>query len=134
MPSGPDAWKERARVAATQLAGAAEFPLFANDAETLLRLVDASQKGDNQLRAVKLFDRTGRTLVNASLQYLGIVFSVAYGVLLFDDPVTWMALAGMALIVVAGLAATLLRARTTPRPDEAADTLAFVARWTGLQG
>ena len=31
----------------------------------------------------------GRTLVNASLQYLGIAFSFVYGVLLFDDPVTW---------------------------------------------
>ena len=36
--------------------------------------------------------RIGRTLVNASLQYLGIVFSFAFGVWLFDDPVTWMAL------------------------------------------
>ena len=39
---------------------------------------------------------TGRTLVNASLQYLGIACSFAYGVLLFDDPVTPMALGGMA--------------------------------------
>ena len=53
--------------------------------------------------------RIGRTLSNASLQYLGIVFSFILGVLLFDDPVTWMALAGMGLIVMAGLAATLLR-------------------------
>lgn len=55
--------------------------------------------------------RIGRTLSNASLQYLGIVFSVVFGVLLFDDPVTSMALAGMVLIVIAGLAATLLRSR-----------------------
>lgn len=54
---------------------------------------------------------TGKPLVNASLQYLAIVFSFVYGVLLFDDPVTGMALAGMALIVGAGLAATLLRGR-----------------------
>ena len=53
---------------------------------------------------------TGRTLVIASLQYLGIAFSFGYGVLLFTDRVTWMALAGMALIVGAGLAANLLRA------------------------
>jgi S-adenosylmethionine uptake transporter len=56
----------------------------------------------------------GRTLSNASLQYLGIAFSFGYGVLLFDDPVTWMALAGMLLIVGAGLAATLLRSRRAP--------------------
>jgi S-adenosylmethionine uptake transporter len=58
----------------------------------------------------------GRTLSNASLQYLGIVFSFTYGVLLFDDPVTWMAVSGMALIVSAGLAATLLRSQKAP-PD-----------------
>ena len=58
----------------------------------------------------------GRTLSNASLQYLGIVFSFLYGVWLFDDPVTWMALSGMVLIVGAGLAATLLRSQKAP-PD-----------------
>ena len=60
---------------------------------------------------------TGRTLVNASLQYLGIAFAFGYGVLLFDDPVTWMALAGMALIVGAGVAATLLRTKVAQAPD-----------------
>jgi drug/metabolite transporter (DMT)-like permease len=63
----------------------------------------------------------GRTLSNASLQYLGILFSFIYGVLLFADPVTWMALAGMALIVAAGLAATLLRSHQA-RADAAAST------------
>ena len=63
---------------------------------------------------------TGRTLVNASLQYLGIAWSFAYGVLLFDDRVTAMALAGMLLIVGAGLAATLLRSKAVPdEPIEA---------------
>jgi len=61
---------------------------------------------------------TGRTLVNASLQYLGIAFSFGYGVLLFNDRVTWMALGGMLLIVGAGLSATLLRSRSAP-PDTA---------------
>jgi drug/metabolite transporter (DMT)-like permease len=60
---------------------------------------------------------TGRTLVNASLQYLGIAFAFGYGVLLFDDPVTWMALAGMVLIVGAGVAATLLRTKVTQTSD-----------------
>jgi drug/metabolite transporter (DMT)-like permease len=58
--------------------------------------------------------RTGRTLVNASLQYLGIAYSFAYGVLLFDDRITAMALAGMLLIVGAGLAATRLRSEALP--------------------
>ena len=59
---------------------------------------------------------TGRTLVNASLQYLGIAFSFGYGVLLFGDTVTPMALLGMALIVGAGLSATLLNRRSAA-PD-----------------
>jgi S-adenosylmethionine uptake transporter len=33
-------------------------------------------------------------------------------VLLFDDPITWMAVSGMVLIVSAGLGATLLRSRS----------------------
>ncbi len=53
----------------------------------------------------------GRALSNAGLQYMGILFSFIYGVWLFDDPVTWSAVAGIVLIVAAGLAATLLRAR-----------------------
>jgi drug/metabolite transporter (DMT)-like permease len=57
---------------------------------------------------------TGRTLVNASLQYLGIAWAFVYGVLLFDDPVTPMAIGGMVLIVAAGLAATLLRSHSAP--------------------
>lgn len=57
---------------------------------------------------------TGRTLVNASLQYLGIAWAFVFGVLLFDDPVTPMAIAGMVLIVAAGLAATLLRSHSAP--------------------
>jgi S-adenosylmethionine uptake transporter len=66
--------------------------------------------------------RIGTTLANASLQYLGIVFSFIFGVLLFNDPVTASALAGIALIVSAGLYATLLRSRqqptaTTPTQD-----------------
>lgn len=60
----------------------------------------------------------GRTLSNASLQYTGIAFSTGYGVLLFGDRIGWHALAGMLLIVGAGLAATLLRSRAAP-PDSA---------------
>jgi len=52
---------------------------------------------------------TGRTLVNASLQYLGIGWSFVFGVLWFDDPVTLLALLGMLLIVGAGIAAAGLR-------------------------
>jgi drug/metabolite transporter (DMT)-like permease len=39
----------------------------------------------------------GATLGMAALQYMGIVFGFAFGVWLFHDPVTPMALAGMIL-------------------------------------
>ena len=58
---------------------------------------------------------TGKPLVNASLQYLGIVFSALYGVLIFGDLLGLLSWIGILLIVVAGLGATLLRARTTPK-------------------
>ncbi len=63
---------------------------------------------------------TGATLGIAALQYLGIAFSFAFGVWLFDDPVTALALAGMLLIIGAGVAATLLRGQATK--SEAAPT------------
>jgi len=56
---------------------------------------------------------TGATLGIAALQYLGIAFAFGFGVWLFNDPVTPLALGGMLLIVGAGLAATLLRAGAT---------------------
>ena len=54
---------------------------------------------------------TGATLGVAALQYLGIVFGFGFGVWLFDDPVTTLSLAGMALIIGAGVTATLLHDR-----------------------
>ena len=65
---------------------------------------------------------TGRVLVNASLQYLGIAYAFAYGVLLFDDRVTPMAVAGMVLIVGAGLAASLLRSEVAQNNQHTSDS------------
>jgi len=64
----------------------------------------------------------GRPLVNASLQYLGIAYSFGFGVLLFDDPVTPMALGGAALVIVAGVSAVWLRGTAMPK-DARASTL-----------
>ncbi|MBE7419019.1 MAG: DMT family transporter [Ideonella sp.] len=58
----------------------------------------------------------GSALTNASLQYLGIVFSGVFGVWLFGDVLGWMALLGMALIIAAGLAATYLQLRAPHEP------------------
>jgi drug/metabolite transporter (DMT)-like permease len=62
---------------------------------------------------------TGKPLVNASLQYLGIAFSFAYGAVLFDDPVTWAGLGGTLLVICSGIAAALLRRRSLPGRDGA---------------
>jgi len=70
-----------------------------------------------QLLMTRAYGR-GSTMVNACLQYLGIVFSVAYGALLFRDPITPMALGGIALIITAGLVATLVRAKVTPNDSQ----------------
>lgn len=58
----------------------------------------------------------GRTLSVAALQYMGIVFAIAYGALLFGDPITPMVVAGILLIVGAGLATTLLRQQGNINP------------------
>ena len=57
---------------------------------------------------------SGRPLVNASLQYLGIAWAFVIGVVVFDDPVTALALLGMLLIVAAGIAAARLRQTVRP--------------------
>jgi S-adenosylmethionine uptake transporter len=62
--------------------------------------------------------RIGNMLVNASLQYLGIVWAFLYGVLLFDDPVTILSLLGMSLIALAGIAAARLREPRAIRKHE----------------
>jgi S-adenosylmethionine uptake transporter len=61
----------------------------------------------------------GPTLVNASLQYLGIGFSYLYGVFLFDEGLTWIAVLGMVLIAAAGVFSTLLRTSAAPLPPRA---------------
>lgn len=60
---------------------------------------------------------SGATLGIASLQYLGIVFSSLLGLALFGEALSATATLGMGLIIVAGVAATLLGGR--PRPDAA---------------
>ncbi|MGH8806160.1 MAG: DMT family transporter, partial [Polaromonas sp.] len=56
----------------------------------------------------------GGTLMVANLQYSGIVFSALYSLILFGDNIPLMGWAGMALIIVSAIAATVLRARAAP--------------------
>jgi S-adenosylmethionine uptake transporter len=56
----------------------------------------------------------GSTLLVANLQYSGIVFGSIYSLLLFGDQIPLLGWAGMGLIVISGLAATVLRTRALP--------------------
>ena len=58
----------------------------------------------------------GATMVVANLQYSGIVFASLYGLLLFDTQIPLIGWGGMALIIVSGITATVLRARAMPNP------------------
>lgn len=51
----------------------------------------------------------GRMLVNASLQYLGIVHASVLGMLFFGERLSWDGILGMALIVGAGMVSTRLK-------------------------
>lgn len=54
------------------------------------------------------------TLVVANLQYSGIVFAGIFGLTVFGDRLPLIGWAGMGLIIVSGIAATVLRARAVP--------------------
>jgi S-adenosylmethionine uptake transporter len=61
-----------------------------------------------QLAMTRAYAR-GRALVNANLQYLGIVHAFVFGILLFDEQLSLWAVLGVALIVAAGVASTRLQ-------------------------
>ena len=54
------------------------------------------------------------TLMVANLQYSGIIFSALYGLVLFGDQIPLLGWAGMGLVIVSAIAATVLRARAAP--------------------
>jgi len=56
----------------------------------------------------------GSTLLVANLQYSGIVFSALFGLFLFDDDIATLGWLGIGLIIVCGIAATVLRDRAMP--------------------
>lgn len=53
----------------------------------------------------------GKTLVTANLQYTGIVFSSAWGLLVWGHTPGWLGWIGIALILISGSAATFYNAR-----------------------
>ena len=76
---------------------------------SLLLLVMALTGTAGQLMLTRAYS-SGATLVVASLQYLVIVFSTLYGVLVFGEHVGWASAAGIVTIIAAGLWASWLQA------------------------
>jgi S-adenosylmethionine uptake transporter len=65
-------------------------------------------------KAYSMSENHGGTLMVANLQYSGIVFAAVYSLILFGDNIPLIGWAGMALIIVSAIAATVLRARAAP--------------------
>ncbi len=65
-------------------------------------------------KAYSMSTNHGGTLMAANLQYSGIIFSALCGLALFGDTIPPLGWAGMGLIVLSAIAATVLRARAAP--------------------
>ncbi|MEO7888095.1 DMT family transporter [Polaromonas sp.] len=65
-------------------------------------------------KAYSMSENHGGTLMVANLQYSGIVFAALYSLILFGDNIPLIGWAGMGLIIVSAIAATVLRARAAP--------------------
>lgn len=64
--------------------------------------------------------RFGNMLVNANLQYTGIVFSSLLGILVWNDLLGWLSWAGIVVILTSGLIATYYNSRNAVRAAPAA--------------
>lgn len=65
-------------------------------------------------KAYSMSENHGGTLMVANLQYSGIVFAALYSLIVFGDNIPLIGWAGMALIIVSAIAATVLRSRAAP--------------------
>ena len=65
-------------------------------------------------KAYSMSQNSGATLMVANLQYAGIVFAALYSLILFGDTIAPAGWAGMALIIISAIAATVLRSRALP--------------------
>ncbi|MFM2399136.1 MAG: hypothetical protein RL341_1293 [Pseudomonadota bacterium] len=69
-----------------------------------------------QLCLTRAFSR-GRTLLTSTLQYLVVVFAALWGFLFAGELLGATALTGMAIILAAGVAATILTVRSNPNKE-----------------
>ena len=66
-----------------------------------------------QLCMTRAYSR-GATMVVANLQYSGIVMAGIYGIIFFGEQLPLIGWLGMALIIISGIVATVLRTRAVP--------------------
>jgi len=59
--------------------------------------------------------RVGKVLVVANLAYTGIIFSALWGMLLWNDVLSWPVWLGMGVILASGIAATFYNTQSTPQ-------------------
>ena len=81
----------------------------------LLLLAMALPAAAGQLLLTRAYG-SGGTLVAASLQDLGIVFTTILGMLVFDEHIGWAAAAGMAAIIVSGVWASWAQSHPPREP------------------
>ena len=104
------------------LVGAAIFGFHLPDARSFALLAAVGLSGTLAQLAVTRAFGYGGTLLSANLGYTGIVFSTAWGYLIFGDRLHLTNALGMTIIVVSSAIATLMTARALKRvaaePDE----------------
>ena len=108
--------------AVTGLAGTALFGFHGHDLRGFSLLMTVGLTGALAQLAITRAFGSGGTLLTANLGYTGIVFSSAWGYLVFGDTVGLDQAIGMGIIVAAGTVATLMTARALRRaaatPDQ----------------
>jgi len=90
----------------------AASPFHASDLRGWLLLLGVGGFGALAQLCMTAAYKRGKTLVSASLAYSTVIFSSAFGMLLWDETLPWLGWAGVLLIVVSGLLATALSRRT----------------------
>ena len=97
--------------AAAGLAGAALFGFHGHDRGGAALLLAVGVTATLAQLAMTRAYASGGTLLTANLGYTGIVFSTAWGLLVFGDRIDVTSSIGMAIVVASGIGATWMTAR-----------------------
>lgn len=100
-------------------AGASVPRLHAHSATGIALLLAIGVTATAAQMAMTRAYRLGKTLVTANLQYTGIVFSSAWGILIWGELLNWSGWLGIGIILASGIAATFYHARSVKSSGEA---------------